>query len=113
MMNRPVRTKLDYTVPRKERSSRDKMMDEKDRQYKGEDDRCNKECNFVVGDHVLLRQRKRNKWSIPYEPVFYTVIKMSGSALTTRPITDGREDQPSYHEDVERENLPELSEEPV
>ena len=34
MTNRPVRTKLDYTVPRKERSSRDKMMDEKDRQYK-------------------------------------------------------------------------------
>ena len=34
MINRPVRTKLDYTVPRKERSSRDKMMDEKDRQYK-------------------------------------------------------------------------------
>ena len=34
MMNRPVRTKLDNTVPRKERSSRDKMTDEKDRQYK-------------------------------------------------------------------------------
>ena len=34
MMNRPVRTKLDYPVPGKERSSRDKMMDEKDRQYK-------------------------------------------------------------------------------
>ena len=32
MMNRPVRTKLDYTVPWKERSSRDKMMDKKDRQ---------------------------------------------------------------------------------
>lgn len=32
MMDRPVRTKLDYTAPRKERSGRDKMMDEKDRQ---------------------------------------------------------------------------------
>ena len=31
--------------------------------------------NFAVGDHVLLRQRKVNKWSTLYEPVFYTVIK--------------------------------------
>ena len=60
MMNRPVRTKLDYTVPVKERSSRDKMMDEKDRQYKekmADEGGSNKEHNFVVGDHVLLRQR--------------------------------------------------------
>ena len=73
MMNRPVRTKLDYTVPRKERSSRDKMMDEKDRQYKekmADEGGSNKEHNFVVEDHVLLRQRKKNKWSTPYEPVF-------------------------------------------
>ena len=94
MMNRPVRTKLDYTVPRKERSSRDKMMDEKDRQYKEkmtDHGRSSKEHNFVVGDHVLLRQRKRNKWLTLYEPVFYTVIKISGSAITARHITDGRE----------------------
>ena len=94
MMNRPVRTRLDYTVPRKERSSRDKMMDEKDRQYKekmADEGGSSKEHNFVVGDHVLLRQRKRNKWSTPYEPVFYTVIKISGSAITARRITDGRE----------------------
>ena len=46
-----------------------------------------------MGDHVLLRQRKRNKWSTPYEPVFYTVIKISGSAITARRIKDGREVQ--------------------
>ena len=40
MMNRPVRTKLDYTGPWEERSSRDKMMDEKDRRaVQGEEDR--------------------------------------------------------------------------
>ena len=152
MMNSPVRTKLDYTVPRKERSSRDKMMDEKDRQYKDkmtDDGGSSKEHNCVVEDHVLLRQRKRNKWSTPYEPVFYTVINISGSAITARLITDGQEvrrdasqfklanvlmyqenadesgqsedwretllmkdlkDQPSYHKDVEWENLPELPE---
>ena len=34
MMNMPVRTKLNYTVPRKERSSSDKMLDEMDKQCK-------------------------------------------------------------------------------
>ena len=94
MMNRPVKTKLDYTVPRKKRSSRDKMMDEKDRQYKekmADEGGSSKEHNFVMGDHVLLRQRKRNKWSTPFEPVFYTVIKINGSAITARRVTDGRE----------------------
>ena len=85
MMNRPIRTKLGYTVPRTESSSRDKMMDKKDRQYKekmADEGGSSKEHKFVVGDHVLLRQRKRNKWSTPYDPVFYTVIKISGSAIT-------------------------------
>ena len=68
------------------------MMDEKDRQYKekmADEGGSSNEHNFV-GDHVLLRQRKRNKWSTPYEPVFYTVIKIIGSAITVRRITDGR-----------------------
>lgn len=37
-----------------------------------------KEHNFVGGADVMLRRRKRNKWSTPYKPVFYTVIKISG-----------------------------------
>ena len=52
-----------------------------------------KEHNFLVGDYVLLEQRKRNKWSTPYEPVFYTIIKVNGSAITARRVTDGREIQ--------------------
>ena len=70
------------------------MMDEKDRQYNqkmADEGGSSKEHNFVVGDHVLLRQRKRNNWSTPYEPVFYTVIKICGATITARRITDGRE----------------------
>ena len=44
---------------------------------------------FVGIADVLLRQRKRNKWSTPYEPVFYMVIKISGSAITARRIAGG------------------------
>ncbi|XP_068726392.1 uncharacterized protein [Montipora capricornis] len=120
MIKRPARAKLDYTVPRKERSSRDKRMDEKDRQYK--------ENMADEGG---------------------SMIKISGSAITARRITDGREvrrdasqfklanvlmyqenadeccqsedwretllmgvgdmkDQPIYQKDVEEENLLEL-----
>ena len=93
MMNMPVRTKLNYTVPRKERSSSDKMLDEMDKQCKetmADEGGISKHIFVGVAD-VLLRQRKRNKWLTPYEPVFYTVIKISGSAITARSIADGQE----------------------
>ena len=93
MTNRPIRTKLDHTVPR-ERSERDELIDEKDQVYKEKMRRDGvniKEHNFCVGDYVLLRQKKVNKWSTAYEPIFYTVIRISGSTITARRVTDGRE----------------------
>ena len=94
MTNRPIRTKLDHTVPGKERSKQDESINEKDRQYKEKMRREGaniKEHNFILGDYVLLKQRKLNKWSTPYEPVFYTVIKISRFTITTRWNTDGQE----------------------
>ena len=32
-----------------------------------------------------------NKWSTAYEPIFYTVIRISGCTITARRVTDGRE----------------------
>ena len=29
-----------------------------------------KETRLIVGDHVLVKQQKRNKWSTPYKPEF-------------------------------------------
>ena len=45
----------------------------------------------MVGDHVLLKQKKRNKWSTAYEPAFYIVTRTYGSSIAARRITDGRE----------------------
>lgn len=93
MSKRPIRTKLDHTVPR-ERSEQDDLIDEKDQLYKEKMERDGvniKEHNFLVGDYVLLRQKEVNKWSTAYEPIFYTVIKISGSTITARRVTDGRE----------------------
>jgi len=47
--------------------------------------------NLIVGENVLLKQKKRNKWSTAYEPAFYTVIQTDGSSIAARRITDGRE----------------------
>ncbi len=91
MLNRPTRTKLDHTVPR-ERSEH--AFDEKDQFFKEEMSRDGvniKEHNYLMGDYVLLRQKKVNKWSTAYEPIFYTVIRISGSTITARRVTDGRE----------------------
>ena len=45
---------------------------------------------LIVGDFVLLRQNKKNKWTTAYEPTFYTVVKVNGSQVTARRVTDGR-----------------------
>ena len=93
MRNRPIRTKLDHTVPR-ERSEQNELIDEKDQVYKEKMRRDSvniKEHNFCVGVYVLLRQKKVNKWSTAYEPIFYIVIRISGSTITARRVTDGRE----------------------
>jgi hypothetical protein len=50
-----------------------------------------KEHNFAIGDHFLLKQRKRNKWSTAYEPAFYVVTRVDVSSIASRRIKDGRE----------------------
>ena len=68
-------------------------MDEKDKLYKERMKRSgtNREHNVIVGDYVMLKQKKVNKWSTAYDLIFYTVIRISGSPITARRVTDGRE----------------------
>ena len=67
------------------------MRDTKKRSKLNAENRNTKEHTFVVGDHVLLKQKKRNKWSTVYEPAFYIVTRTDGSSIAARRITDGRE----------------------
>ena len=58
MMNRQVRTKLDY-LPRITPSFDDKAVNERDRQYKEKikqkaTNRISKEHDYKINDHVLL-----------------------------------------------------------
>ena len=50
-----------------------------------------KEHNFITGDHVLLKQKKTNKWSTVYEPAFYIITRVDGSNIAARRIKDGRQ----------------------
>ena len=97
MMNRLVRTKLDYKGRLTEQfSKRETQVNERDRQYKervkqNAENKNTKEHNFKVGDLVLLRQQKENKWSTFYEPDIYIVYKIEGSTIIATRIRDGKE----------------------
>ena len=79
LMNRQVGTKLDHQARESSENACDTGIIERDERYKGKlkqnaENRNNKVHNFIVGDHVLMKQKKRNKWSTAYKPAFYTVI---------------------------------------
>ena len=91
----PVRTKLDYIEPEPQRNEKDDIIDHRDAEYKQKmkqqrEGRKTKENNLLLGDYVLVKQPRKNKWSTPYEPVFYIVCSIRGSQITARRVTDGR-----------------------
>ena len=96
MMNRTVRTKLDYEKRISNTSNKEKLINERDRQYKEKvkqnaENKNTKEHTFDVGDHVFLEQPKKNKWSTEYEPDIYIIYKIKGSTVYARRKRDGRE----------------------
>lgn len=87
MSNRPI-----HTTTKLERNKQHEMMEETGMLYKGKMKRSDlsiKEHNFMVGDYALLKRKNTSKWSTVHEPVFYTVINVSGSSITGRRVTDG------------------------
>lgn len=93
LMNRIVRNKLDYNSISDD--ARNELINENDLKYKlrnkkNHENRLTKETSFIVGDYVLLKQRKINKWSTAFEPTFYLVTMVEGSTITIRRISDNR-----------------------
>ena len=91
LMHRQVRTMID-SVSRK---TEEDDMDERDWRYKenakkNKENRNTKEHKFIVGDYVLLKQMKKNKWTTAYEPNFYKIYRIDGSSIAARRVTDGR-----------------------
>ena len=93
MRGTTVRTKLDHIQPKVQRSEKDDIIDERDAVYKqkmkqNREDKNTGQGRRLLGDYVLVKQEKRNKWSMPYEPVFYIVHKINGSRITARRAID-------------------------
>ncbi|RUA05416.1 MAG: hypothetical protein DSY43_04620 [Gammaproteobacteria bacterium] len=92
-MNRPVRTKLpsmdfgqqDSQVLLKDTHAKARMKEYADKK------RHTQPHDIQVGDSVLVRQEKRNKFTTPFEPVLYTVISVNRSMITAHRTTDERE----------------------
>ena len=95
MRGATVRIKLDYIDPETKKSEKDDTIDQRDSEYKQKmkqqrEGRKTREGRLLQGDYVLVTQPKKNKWSTPYEPVFYIVYSIQGSRITARRATDGR-----------------------
>ena len=46
------------------------------------------EANLLLGDYVLVKQPRRNKWTTAYEPTFYIITNIAGSQIIARRVTD-------------------------
>ena len=73
----------------------EKEITKRDRQYKTKWDKQirHHKCeghNFKVGDKVLLKKRKENKWSTAHEKKYYEIIEIYRSTIIARRKSDGR-----------------------
>ena len=89
MINRTVRTKLDYISRIRDQPNKEKQISERDRLYKEKikqnaENKNTKEHSFSVGDQVFVEQAKRNKWSAPYEQDIYIIYRTDGSTVSSR-----------------------------
>ena len=88
LFNRKIRTKLPQNVLKSSQSDvGSKVQDTDDRakakmkEYADTKSRA-KQSNIQVGDTVLIRQRKENKWSTRFDPSPFKVVRRKGTMIT-------------------------------
>jgi transposase InsO family protein len=72
----PENTKLDTTVRARDAKAKQKMKDNADSKVR------EKENVVKIGDMVLVRQKKQNKFSTKFDPSPYRVTEVKGSMIT-------------------------------
>ena len=97
LMRRNVKTKLDYTPLTRTTGIQqmERQISKRDKEYKKKWSKQHRQpaCRksyFEVGDKVLLKRRKINKWSTPHEKENYVIVGVNGSAIRARRKSDGR-----------------------
>ena len=97
LMRRNIKTKLDYKTPSGTTAIQkmETQITRRDIEYKKKWDNhhrhpiCRK-SNFKVGEKVLLKRKKINKWSAAHEREYYMIVGVNGSAIKARRKSDGR-----------------------
>ena len=84
----PVRKKVNYIEPEPQRNEKDDIICCRDAVYKQK--MKTRENNLLLGDNVLVKQQRQNKWSTPYAPVFYVECSIRAPQITARRATDGQ-----------------------
>lgn len=89
MRRATVRIKFDYINPETQQSEKDDIITQRDAEYKQRmkqqrEGRNTRERTLFLGDYILVKQPKKNKYSTPYEPVVYIVYDIQGSRIKAR-----------------------------
>ena len=97
LMKRNVRTKLDFKSfsGNRDINQMERNITKSDKDYKKNWSKYHrhpvcKEHEFKVGDKVLLKKRKINKWSSAHEKEHYVIVGIQGSSIKARRNSDGR-----------------------
>ena len=95
LMKKNVRTKLDYDSISRNYHKMEREITNRDKEYKQKWDNQHRhpkveKHKFKIGDRILLKKRKQNKWSSAFEKEPYSIIGISGSTIETKRKSDGR-----------------------
>ena len=84
LFNRKIRTKLPQMVIGSDQSKvqqNDDQAKKKMKEYADANSKA-KQADIRVGDTVLIRQRKENKWSTKFDPSPFRVVRRKGTMIT-------------------------------
>ena len=97
LMKRDIQSKLDFKPFSRKRDigQMEREITNTDKEYKKNWDKYHrhpvcKEHKLKIGEKVLLKRRKQNKWSPAHEKEYYVIIEMHGSSIKAKRNTDGR-----------------------
>ena len=96
LMDRNVKRKMEYEPTSISRNYHrmEREITNRDKEYKKKqaDQHRRPKCkphHFQIGDKVLLKKRKVNKWSTAHEKEHYDITEICGSTLGARRKSDG------------------------
>ena len=83
MQNREIRTRIDYQYPNEQNKAESIDVERRDAKYKEKmkEQRENNQYQInilILGDYVLVKYSKKNKWSTEFQPLSYVVITVEG-----------------------------------